>query len=220
MPRGLFSESRINARLQCNSSRDTRHAREFGSDRCLGYLICRCPRLCQDFCWPSSLSRWRRISPLPRFASSTALCGTTKNHYYFFLAGLADVGTIMFGMNAPGMHTLNSREGIYDIFFRLITVCALSFGIMTLVLYRLHDILVGRGTMGLVVIITTVCFFYRRHLLLQVACIADTCVPHFLFLRRCAGPRMWLSRDAQHSVLHAPHHRLRVDGRRGLLSAN
>ena len=74
---------------------------------------------------------------------------------------------MLFGMNAPGTDTLNSRGDIRDIFLRLIATSALSFGIMTLVLYRLHDLLIGRETLEVTVIIAAVCIFIDRILFLK-----------------------------------------------------
>ena len=82
-----------------------------------------------------------------------------KKHDLFFLTALAGTGVMLFGMNARGTDTLNSREGIRDIFLRLIAASALVLSIMTLALDRLRDLLVGRETLDVAVIIVAACIF-------------------------------------------------------------
>ena len=75
---------------------------------------------------------------------------------HFFLTAFVYAGAMLFSMSALGMYKLNFREGFRDTFLRLMPSSALSFGIMTLIFYLLPDIYLGRGALGLVVVIAAI----------------------------------------------------------------
>ena len=74
----------------------------------------------------------------------------------FFVSSLAYVGCMLFSMSALGMYKLNFREGFRDTFLRLMPACAIGFGLMTLVFYLLPEIYLGRGVLGIVVVVGAV----------------------------------------------------------------
>jgi sugar transferase (PEP-CTERM system associated) len=71
----------------------------------------------------------------------------------FFVTAMIYAGAMLFSMSALGMYKLNFREGFRDTFLRLMPACALSFGIMTLVFYLLPEIHLGRGVLGIVIVV-------------------------------------------------------------------
>lgn len=75
-------------------------------------------------------------------------------HKIFFLTALTYAGAMLFSMSALGMYKLNFREGFRDTFLRLMPASALSFAFMTLAFYLLPEIYLGRGALGLVVVIS------------------------------------------------------------------
>ncbi len=77
----------------------------------------------------------------------------SSQHANFFLTAVAYAAAMLFSMSALGMYKLNFREGFRDTFLRLMPACALSFAIMTLVFYLLPDIHLGRGALGMVVLV-------------------------------------------------------------------
>lgn len=77
----------------------------------------------------------------------------SSQHSNFFLIAVAYAAAMLFSMSALGMYKLNFREGFRDTFLRLMPACALSFAIMTLLFYLLPDIHLGRGALGMVVLV-------------------------------------------------------------------
>lgn len=77
----------------------------------------------------------------------------TDSHENFFMAAIAFAAAMLFSMSALGMYKLNFREGFRDTFLRLMPACAMSFAIMTLVFYLMPEIRLGRGTLGMVVLV-------------------------------------------------------------------
>ncbi|MES2831358.1 MAG: TIGR03013 family XrtA/PEP-CTERM system glycosyltransferase [Pseudomonadota bacterium] len=77
----------------------------------------------------------------------------SSQHTNFFLTAVAYAAAMLFSMSALGMYKLNFREGFRDTFLRLMPACALSFAIMTLVFYMLPEIHLGRGALGMVVLV-------------------------------------------------------------------
>lgn len=71
----------------------------------------------------------------------------------FFLTACAFALVMVFSMSAFGMYKHNYREDIRNTFLRLMPSFALGFGIITLVFYIVPDIYIGRGILGLVIII-------------------------------------------------------------------
>lgn len=71
----------------------------------------------------------------------------------FFLAACVFALVMIFSLSAFGMYKHNYRESIRNTFFRLMPSFALGFVIITLVFYIVPDIYIGRGILGLVLII-------------------------------------------------------------------
>lgn len=71
----------------------------------------------------------------------------------FFLTACAFALVMVFSMSAFGMYKHNYREDIRNTFLRLMPSFALGFGVITLVFYLVPDIYIGRGILGLVIII-------------------------------------------------------------------
>ena len=80
----------------------------------------------------------------------------SERHENFFMTAVAYAAAMLFSMSALGMYKLNFREGFRDTFLRLMPACALSFGIMTLMFYLLPEIHLGRGALGMVVMVAAV----------------------------------------------------------------
>ena len=77
----------------------------------------------------------------------------SDQHGNFLLTAVSYTGAMLFSMSALGMYKLNFREGFRDTFLRLMPACALSFGIMTLMFFLLPGIHLGRGALGMVVLV-------------------------------------------------------------------
>ncbi|MBC7499175.1 MAG: TIGR03013 family PEP-CTERM/XrtA system glycosyltransferase [Herminiimonas sp.] len=80
----------------------------------------------------------------------------SKDNEHFFVTALAYTLSMLFSMSALGMYKFSFREGFRNTFLRLMPASALSFAIMTLVFYLMPDLLLGRGTLGIVVIVAAV----------------------------------------------------------------
>lgn len=86
-----------------------------------------------------------------RFLNGSFPFSSRQDH--FFLTALTFAGSMLFSMSAMGMYKLNFREGFRDTFLRLMPSSALAFGLVTLIFYLLPGIYLGRGALGLVVVI-------------------------------------------------------------------
>lgn len=86
-----------------------------------------------------------------RFVGSTF--PFTVHQDNFFLIAVTYAAAMLFSMSALGMYKLNFREGFRTTFLRLMPACALSFGIMTLTFYMMPDLHLGRGALGMVVVV-------------------------------------------------------------------
>ena len=75
-----------------------------------------------------------------------------QSRNFLMTAGVYACATL-FSMSALGMYKLNFREGFRDTFLRLMPACALSFAMMTLVFYLIPDLYLGRGVLGIVVMV-------------------------------------------------------------------
>ena len=71
----------------------------------------------------------------------------------FLLTACAFAIVMAFSMSAFGMYKHNYRESIRNTFLRLMPSFALGFGVLTLVFYIVPDIYIGRGILGLVMVI-------------------------------------------------------------------
>ncbi|GAC1406879.1 MAG: TIGR03013 family PEP-CTERM/XrtA system glycosyltransferase [Burkholderiaceae bacterium] len=80
----------------------------------------------------------------------------SERHAHFFLTAVVYATSMLFSMSALGMYKINFREGFRDTFLRLMPACALSFAIMTFMFYLLPEIHLGRGALGIVVVIAAV----------------------------------------------------------------
>ena len=80
----------------------------------------------------------------------------SDRHDNFLVTAIAYACAMLFSMSALGMYKLNFREGFRDTFLRLMPACALSFGIMTLIFYLMPEIHLGRGTLGMIVLVAAV----------------------------------------------------------------
>ena len=75
---------------------------------------------------------------------------------------------MVFSMSALGMYKHNYRENIRNTFLRLMPSFALGFGIITLVFYIVPDIYIGRGILGLVIIIAAFLILLVRIIFYQL----------------------------------------------------
>ena len=71
----------------------------------------------------------------------------------FLLTACAFALVMVFSMSAFGMYKHNYRENIRNTFLRLMPSFALGFSILTLIFYIVPDIYIGRGILGLVIIV-------------------------------------------------------------------
>lgn len=86
----------------------------------------------------------------------------------FFLTACAFALVMVFSMSAFGMYKHNYRENIRNTFLRLMPSFALGFGIITLVFYLVPDIYIGRGILGLVIIIAVFLILLVRTIFYQL----------------------------------------------------
>ena len=71
----------------------------------------------------------------------------------FFLTACVFAWVMVFSMSALGMYKHNYSEDIKNTFLRLMPSFALGFGIITLVFYIVPNVYIGRGILGLVIVI-------------------------------------------------------------------
>ena len=86
----------------------------------------------------------------------------------FLLTACAFALVMTFSMSAFGMYKHNYRENIRNTFLRLMPSFALGFGIITLVFYLVPDIYIGRGILGLVIIIAVFLILLVRTIFYQL----------------------------------------------------
>ena len=86
----------------------------------------------------------------------------------FLLTACTFAVVMVFSMSAFGMYKHNYREDIRNIFLRLMPSFALGFGILTLVFYIVPDIYIGRGMLGLVIMIAAFLILLVRIIFYQL----------------------------------------------------
>jgi len=86
----------------------------------------------------------------------------------FFLSACTFALVMVFSMSAFGMYKHNYRENIRNTFLRLMPSFALGFGIITLVFYIVPDLYIGRGILGLVIIIAAFLILLVRIIFYQL----------------------------------------------------
>lgn len=86
----------------------------------------------------------------------------------FFLTACAFALVMVFSMSAFGMYKHNYREDMRNTFLRLMPSFALGFGIITLIFYIVPDIYIGRGILGIVIIIAVVLVLLVRTVFYQL----------------------------------------------------
>ena len=86
----------------------------------------------------------------------------------FLLTACAFALVMVFSMSAFGMYKHNYREDIRNTFLRLMPSFALGFGILTLVFYIVPDIYIGRGMLGLVIMVAAFLILLVRIIFYQL----------------------------------------------------
>lgn len=86
----------------------------------------------------------------------------------FSLAAGTFTLVMVFSMSAFGMYKHDYKESIRDTFLRLMPSFALGFGIITLVFYLVPSIYIGRGILGLVIIIAACLILLVRIIFYQL----------------------------------------------------
>lgn len=125
----------------------------------------------------------------------------------FFLTAVAYAAAMLLSMSALGMYKLNFREGFRDTFLRLMPACALSFAMMTLLFYLLPDIHLGRGALGMIVLVAGAGILMGR-LLFFKSSEAKLLESRIIFLGAGA-----LARECSDLALHnTQYHKYRIIG--------
>ncbi|PRC90950.1 TIGR03013 family XrtA/PEP-CTERM system glycosyltransferase [Solimicrobium silvestre] len=86
---------------------------------------------------------------------------------FFFISGIAFAVATAFSMSAFGLYRISYRKGIRNTLLRLIPSFALSFSLITLLFYLLPDLYIGRGILGLVVLIAASMIIGTRALIFK-----------------------------------------------------
>jgi len=107
------------------------------------------------------------LAPSIRFLSSQEL-GLSANEYYFSTA-LIFALIMVFSMTALGMYQPNHYEGIRSTLMRLMPSLGLGFVLVILVFYVLPELYVGRGVLGIMLLLSGVGVLLVRLLLLTSA---------------------------------------------------
>lgn len=131
----------------------------------------------------------------------------SAQHANFFVTAIAYAAAMLFSMSALGMYKLNFREGFRDTFLRLMPACALSFAIMTLLFYLAPTIHLGRGALGMVVLVAAAGILLGRILFFKSS-EAKLLESRIIFLGAGA-----LARECSDLALHnTQYHKYRIIG--------
>ncbi|HVW64218.1 MAG TPA: TIGR03013 family XrtA/PEP-CTERM system glycosyltransferase [Nitrosospira sp.] len=100
------------------------------------------------------------------FGAGIRFFGQAEPFPFSFSSLFPEASTFTFvmvvSMAAMGMYQLDSRVDLKDTFFRLMPSMALGFAIVTLVFYILPDLYLGRGILGLVMILALAAILATR----------------------------------------------------------
>jgi sugar transferase (PEP-CTERM system associated) len=86
----------------------------------------------------------------------------------FFLTASVFALVMVFSMSAFGMYKHNYREDMRATFLRLMPSFAMGFGIITLAFYIVPDIYIGRGILGIVIVIAVFLILLVRTVFYQL----------------------------------------------------
>jgi sugar transferase (PEP-CTERM system associated) len=95
-----------------------------------------------------------------RFQDSNYI--SSPKYENFFLSACVFASLMMLSMSAFGMYEQNFKEDIWRILLRLMPSLALGFCITTLIFYLMPDLYVGRGILGLGIILAGAGVFFAR----------------------------------------------------------
>ncbi|MCU6434142.1 TIGR03013 family PEP-CTERM/XrtA system glycosyltransferase [Undibacterium sp. Jales W-56] len=87
----------------------------------------------------------------------------------FFGTALVLASIVIFSMSALGMYQINFREGIRNTFLRLMPSLALALILITLTFYVLPSLFLGRGVLGIVLVITAIGILTARALIFKTS---------------------------------------------------
>ncbi|MBC7405829.1 MAG: TIGR03013 family PEP-CTERM/XrtA system glycosyltransferase [Cytophaga sp.] len=85
----------------------------------------------------------------------------------FFLTAWVLAMTIVFSMGALGMYQINFREGTRNTFLRLMPSMALALAIVSVIFYIFPSLYLGRGAIGLIIVIAAFCILLVRLLVFK-----------------------------------------------------
>ncbi|MFZ6843217.1 TIGR03013 family XrtA/PEP-CTERM system glycosyltransferase [Undibacterium sp. RuTC16W] len=87
----------------------------------------------------------------------------------FFSTALVFASIVVFSMSALGMYQINFREGIRNTFLRLMPSLALALILVTLTFYVLPTLFIGRGVLGIVLVIAAIGILTARVLIFKTS---------------------------------------------------
>ncbi|MET3136667.1 sugar transferase (PEP-CTERM system associated) [Undibacterium sp. GrIS 1.2] len=87
----------------------------------------------------------------------------------FFQTACVFAFAVVFSMSALGMYQINFREGIRNTFLRLMPSFAMALILITLVFYVLPTLYIGRGMLGIVLVIAAIGILVARVLIFKTS---------------------------------------------------